>query len=44
VEQSDPTLDADVADWFADDCDLPRLTLLGPVGARTHAAERKGRG
>ena len=44
VEDADPALDADVNAWFADDCDLPRLTLLGPVGARTHGiaiAKRK---
>ena len=44
IESADPTLDADIKTWFADDCDLPRLTLLGPVGARTHGtaiAKRK---
>ena len=44
VESADPTLDADISAWFAEDCDLPRLALLGPVGARTHGmaiAKRK---
>jgi len=44
VEDADPALDADLNAWFAEDCDLPRLTLLGPVGARTHGtaiAKRK---
>ncbi|MGL5827378.1 MAG: LysM peptidoglycan-binding domain-containing protein [Nocardioides sp.] len=36
VENADPTLDRDVADWFATDCPHPRLTLLGAVHARTH--------
>ncbi|HET7477091.1 MAG TPA: hypothetical protein VFJ97_13850 [Dermatophilaceae bacterium] len=35
VTDGDPTLDEDVALWWAQDCPLPRLTLLGPVGART---------
>ncbi|WP_172826081.1 LysM peptidoglycan-binding domain-containing protein [Friedmanniella luteola] len=36
VEDADPTLDADLTAWREKDCDLPRLTLLGPVWARTH--------
>jgi nucleoid-associated protein YgaU len=36
VEESDPTLDDDVAAWFSPDCDRPRLSLLGPITARTH--------
>ena len=36
VEQADPDLDSDLAAWISKDCPLPRLTLLGPVDARTH--------
>ena len=44
LHDADPTLDQDVTAWFADDCPLPRLTLLGPVRARTRGkplTERK---
>ncbi|PKH41727.1 Nucleoid-associated protein YgaU, contains BON and LysM domains [Nocardioides alpinus] len=36
VEQSDPTLDQDVADWFDTESVRPRLILLGPVTARAY--------
>ena len=38
LAKADPTLDDDVAAWFAEDCPLPRLSLLGPVTARTRGA------
>lgn len=44
ITDGDPALDADVTAWHDPDCDLPRLTLLGPVGARTRGtaiAKRK---
>ncbi|MEA5118973.1 MAG: LysM peptidoglycan-binding domain-containing protein [Propionicimonas sp.] len=34
VPQADPTLDQDLADWWADSSDRPRLTVLGPVRLR----------
>jgi hypothetical protein len=36
IEESDPTLDADVAAWHAPDSPLPQLTLLGPVDVTAH--------
>lgn len=36
VEEADPTLDDDLAAWHAEDTNRARLSLLGPVIARTH--------
>ncbi len=46
VEEADPSLDADLAEWLNPRSMLPKLTLLGPVsasarGTYTEIAERK---
>ncbi len=42
LEAADPTLDGDLATWRAERADLPRLTLLGPVRARTLGGPVRG--
>ena len=41
VEQADPALDEEVAAWFEQDCQQPRLSLLGPLTVRAPRVEAK---
>lgn len=34
IEATDPTLDADLAEWWADSCPRPRLQVFGPTRVR----------
>ncbi|MCW4600255.1 LysM peptidoglycan-binding domain-containing protein [Janibacter hoylei] len=34
ILDADPTLDEDLAAWWSSTCDLPRVSLLGPVAVR----------
>ncbi|MGN6608532.1 MAG: LysM peptidoglycan-binding domain-containing protein [Jatrophihabitans sp.] len=43
VEHAVDGLDADLERWHAADCDLPRLTLLGPIELRAHGEQPKNR-
>ncbi|WP_338752172.1 LysM peptidoglycan-binding domain-containing protein [Janibacter alittae] len=38
VREADPSLDEDLDAWWSPDCPLPRLSLLGPVTARTRGS------
>ena len=38
VVASDPTLDADLADWHDPDCPRPKFDLLGPIGIHAKGA------
>lgn len=39
VEESDPTLDADLAEWHDPRSRLPKLTVLGPIGLHVRSTK-----
>jgi len=43
VEESDPNLARDLADWFSDSCRRPRVSVLGPVGVTATGPKPRNR-